>query len=76
MVDEDERNDLSFLFMLDVEKGRIRRISLHPVRIEDLGVRRANEQERQFLTRSMQAKCNAFGTTMDVEGQVGTIRMK
>lgn len=76
MVDEGERNDLSFLFMLNVEKSRIRRISLYPVRIEDLRVRRANEQEWQFLTRSMQAKCKAFGATMDVEGQVGTISMK
>lgn len=76
MVDQDERNDLSFLFMLDVEKSRIRRISLHPVRIEDLRVRRANEQERRFLTISMQAKCKAFGTIMDAEGQVGTISVK
>lgn len=73
MVDKDERNDLSFLFVLEVEKNRIGRIALHPVRIEDLGVRLANEQEWQFLKRTMQAKCRAFGTTMDVEGQVGKI---
>ena len=76
MVDKDERNDLSFLFMLDVEKNRIVRISLYPVRIEDFGVRRANEREWQFLTRTMQAKCKAFGTIMDVEGQAGTISVK
>jgi poly-gamma-glutamate synthesis protein (capsule biosynthesis protein) len=76
MVDKDERNDLSFLFMLDVEKGRIRRISLQPVRIEDLGVRRAKEEEWQFLARSMQAKCKAFGTPMVLEGQVGMISLK
>lgn len=73
MVDKDERNDLSFLIVLEGEKGCIGRIRLNPVRIEDLGVRLANEQEWQFLTRTMQAKCKAFGTTMKVEGPVGTI---
>jgi poly-gamma-glutamate capsule biosynthesis protein CapA/YwtB (metallophosphatase superfamily) len=75
-VDKDERNDLSFLFVLEGEKGRISRIRLNPVRIEDLGVRLATEQEWQFLKRTMQAKCKTFGTMMDVEGQVGTITMK
>jgi poly-gamma-glutamate capsule biosynthesis protein CapA/YwtB (metallophosphatase superfamily) len=75
MIDKDERNDLSFLFMLDVEANRIARVRLHPTRIEDLGVRLANEQEWQFLTRTMQAKCKAFGTTMKAEGQVGTIHI-
>lgn len=73
MVDKDERNDLSFLFMLEVEKNRIGRIRLYPVRIEDLAVRLANEQEWQFLTRTMQAKCKVFGTTMDIEEQSGTV---
>jgi poly-gamma-glutamate capsule biosynthesis protein CapA/YwtB (metallophosphatase superfamily) len=73
MVDKDERNDLSFLFVLEGEKGRISRIRLYPVRIEDLGVRLADEKEWQFLKRTMQAKCKAFGTMMDVEGQVGAI---
>jgi poly-gamma-glutamate synthesis protein (capsule biosynthesis protein) len=76
MVDKEERNDLSFLFMLDMEKNRIVRITLHPTRIEDLGVRRANEHEWQFLTRTMQAKCTTFGTIMDVEGQAGAISVR
>jgi hypothetical protein len=74
-VHKDEPNDLSFLFVLEGEKGRLGRIRLYPVRIEDLGVRLANEQEWQFLTRTMRAKCKAFGTMMEVEGQVGTIAL-
>ena len=35
------------------------------------GTRRWN-----FSYRTMQAKCKAFGTTMEVEGQVGTINVK
>lgn len=76
MVDKDERNDLSFLFMLDVEQGRIALIRLHPTCIEDLGVRLANDQERDFLARTMQAKCKAFGTVMSAEGPLGTINVK
>lgn len=73
MVDKDERNDLSFLFVLETEKGRVARIRLYPVRIEDFGVRLANEQEWQFLRRTMQAKCKVFGTIMEAEEQAGTI---
>ncbi|MBU6481205.1 MAG: hypothetical protein KGS09_11750 [Nitrospirae bacterium] len=41
-----------------------------------LDERLANEQEWQFLTRTMQAKCKAFGATMEVGGQVGMISVK
>ena len=75
-VNTDERNDLSFLFMLEADAGRLRRIRLHSVRIEDLAVRLADEGEWQFLMRTMQAKCRAFGTAMEVEGQTGTINVQ
>lgn len=73
MVDQDERNDLSFLFMVNVEKGRIPGISLHPIRIEDLGVSRAKEKEWEFLAQSMQAKCTAFGTSILFHDGIGSL---
>lgn len=76
MIDRDERNDLSFLFMLEVEQRRLVRIRLYPTCIEDLGVRRAHEKEWEFLARTMQTKCEPFGTVMSVEGQIGTITVK
>ena len=76
MVDKDVRNDLSFLFILEAEQDGIARITSHPIRIKDLGVRRANEQEWQFLERAMRAKCKSYGTTMDVEDRVGRINVK
>ena len=75
-VDPDERNDLSFLIILELERGSIARIVLHPVCIEDFYVRLAKDQEIAFLQRTMQAKCKAFGTIMELEGQVGTISVK
>jgi poly-gamma-glutamate capsule biosynthesis protein CapA/YwtB (metallophosphatase superfamily) len=75
MVDRDERNDLSFLFMIEAESNRISKIALYPTTIERLAVRRANQDERQFLIRTMQAKCKAFGTIMNVDDQMGTINV-
>jgi poly-gamma-glutamate synthesis protein (capsule biosynthesis protein) len=76
MIDEDERNDLSFLFMIEAEKTRTTRITLYPTRIEDCGVRLANEPEWQFLASTMWAKCKDFGTTMDVADRLGRITVK
>jgi poly-gamma-glutamate synthesis protein (capsule biosynthesis protein) len=76
MVDRDERNDLSFLFMLEGEANRISRLRLYPTRIEDMSVRLANQQEWEFLKRTMQGKCKASRTIMDVDGPTATISVK
>jgi poly-gamma-glutamate capsule biosynthesis protein CapA/YwtB (metallophosphatase superfamily) len=74
-VDKDERNDLSFLFVLELERGRIARIVLHPVCIEDLYVRLAKDQEVAFLQRTMLAKCKPFGSKILFYDGVGTIEV-
>lgn len=76
MVDEDERNDLSFLFVLDVERGRIGRIRLHPVRIEDCRVRLARDQDVLFLQKTMQAKCATLGTPIVFRDGIGTVTIR
>lgn len=73
MIDPNERNDLSFLFMLEVEQGRIARIRLHPTCIEDLGARLANEQEASFLKKSINMKCETFGVKIAFENHVGIV---
>lgn len=73
MVDSVERNDLSFLFLVEVEGNRVRQIILHPIRIEDCRVRRANEREYAFLARTMQVKCAAFETSILFREGVGTV---
>jgi poly-gamma-glutamate capsule biosynthesis protein CapA/YwtB (metallophosphatase superfamily) len=74
-VDSAERNDLSFLFILELERGRIARLVLHPVRIEDFYVRLAQDQEIPFLQRTMQAKCVAFGSRIVFHDGVGTLEL-
>lgn len=73
MVKDDERNDLSFLFVIEVERGRVARIRLHPVRIEDYRVRLARDQDVAFLQKRMQAKCAALGTPIVFRDGVGSI---
>ncbi len=73
MVDQDQHNDLSFLFILEVEKGRVARIRLYPTCVEDLRVRLANEREASFLERTMRMKCAAFGAKIDFANSVGLV---
>ena len=63
-VDPDERNDLSFLFVLELDGARVERLVLHPVAIEGCRVRRAKGAEVTFLQESMRTRCAAFGTSL------------
>jgi poly-gamma-glutamate synthesis protein (capsule biosynthesis protein) len=74
-VDSDERNDLSFLFILELGRGSIARIVLHPVCIEDLYVRLAKDKEIAFLQRTMQAKCASFGSRIVFHDGVGMLEV-
>jgi poly-gamma-glutamate synthesis protein (capsule biosynthesis protein) len=75
-IDSAERNDLSFLFIVELERGRIARIVFHPVCIEDFYVRLAKDQEIAFLQRTMQAKCATFGTAVGFQDGTGTIAVQ
>jgi poly-gamma-glutamate synthesis protein (capsule biosynthesis protein) len=74
-VDSTERNDLSFLFILELVRGRIAHIVLHPVCIEDLYVRLAKDEEIAFLQKTMQAKCASFGSRTLFHDGVGTLEL-
>ena len=76
MIDQNERNDLSFLFLLETERGRIARIRLYPTCIEDLGVRLANERDMSFLKRTMGMKCAAFGVNIEFDNHVGMVTIE
>jgi poly-gamma-glutamate synthesis protein (capsule biosynthesis protein) len=74
-VDPAERNDLSFLFMLELERSRITHIVFYPVRIEDFYVRLAKDEEVAFLQRTIQAKCAAFGSRILFHNGIGTVEV-
>lgn len=72
-VEERERNDLSFVFLLDLDRHRVRRVRLHPVAIDRFRVRTAERHEASFLMARMRSKCAAFGSAVEVREGVGTV---
>lgn len=72
-VDPAERNDLSFLFGVELGRRHIQRIRLYPVRIDNFQVRQATGSEVAFLQKSMTAKCAAFGSKVDFKNGIGAI---
>jgi poly-gamma-glutamate synthesis protein (capsule biosynthesis protein) len=73
-VDPAERNDLSFLFRVEVEDKIIRRLVLHPVKIGHFQVNRAAGADAAWVIAWMQARCARFGTPL-VE-QDGVLRLE
>jgi poly-gamma-glutamate capsule biosynthesis protein CapA/YwtB (metallophosphatase superfamily) len=61
-VDEIQRNDQSFVFVVEVEGGRIAGLELHPTVIRNMQSRRAQEPERQAIVAKMRRLCDEFGT--------------
>jgi poly-gamma-glutamate capsule biosynthesis protein CapA/YwtB (metallophosphatase superfamily) len=67
-IDPIERNDRSFLFIAELDDGRVQRIRLHPVAIEDCRVRRARGAEVRFLQERMQTRLAVLGSTVEILG--------
>jgi len=67
-VDPIERNDRSFLFIAELDDGRVQRIRLHPVAIEDCRVRRARGAEVRFLQERMRTLSAELGTVVETCG--------
>jgi len=72
-VDPDERNDLSFLYSVEENLGRVDRIQLYPVRIENFQVHRATGSDLAFLQHSLPTKCVSFNTDVTFQDGIGTI---
>jgi poly-gamma-glutamate synthesis protein (capsule biosynthesis protein) len=61
-VDAIERNDESFVFVLDTDRHAVREISLHPTLIRNMQARRAGHDRAPIIAGKMQALCREFGT--------------
>lgn len=66
-VDPVERNDLQFLFRLELGAGALARLEVVPVRIDDCRVRHARGAERAWLLEQMPALSREFGTEWEEE---------
>jgi poly-gamma-glutamate synthesis protein (capsule biosynthesis protein) len=65
-VDRVERNDLSFLFVLEVERHAVTALTLYPTAIEDFHVRRAAGAEVDFLMHRISTLSAELGTQVRV----------
>ena len=74
-VDPAERNDLSFLFVLDLEQTRLRLVRLYPVAIEGCQVRLAGEREMAWLEQQMRSKCAVFRTQLEFQNGQGVVTL-
>lgn len=59
-IDEIERNDESFIFMIELEAKEIKKIKLYPVVIRDFQAVIASAVEAEAITKKMQALCEEF----------------
>jgi len=75
-VDPTERNDLSFLFVLDIQNGHLQDLHLHPVLIDNCRVGIATGRDAAHLERHMQAKCRPFGSTLTFQNHVGVMTVR
>jgi poly-gamma-glutamate synthesis protein (capsule biosynthesis protein) len=74
-VDPVERNDQSFIFTVDVEGGRLRRVLLQPTMIEDCQAQLASGGEAAKILAKMNFLCAQLGTPLRCEGGTGEIEI-
>lgn len=73
MIDPEERNDRSFLFVVEVRQWRVYQIRLHPVTIQDLRVRRASGEEAHFVLERMRQRSAELGSVVNIQDSLGIL---
>ncbi len=66
-VDEQLRNDLSALFVVDLAATGVESVEVVPVRIDDMQVKLARGQDREWFVERFGARCARLGTTLTAE---------
>jgi poly-gamma-glutamate capsule biosynthesis protein CapA/YwtB (metallophosphatase superfamily) len=61
-VDEIERNDESFVFVVDVSGGRLERLRLYPTQIADCQAKMARGDRAIEIAEKMAQLCTEMGT--------------
>lgn len=66
-IDRYHRNDLSFLFQLNLEKGMMKEIELVPTKIYDFHANTTSLMEAELVIKRMVYRCNRLGTRCIVD---------
>jgi len=61
-IDQIERNDESFIFVIEVQNGLIEGLKLYPTLIRDFQARMAHGVDRERIVEKMEHLCADFGT--------------
>jgi poly-gamma-glutamate capsule biosynthesis protein CapA/YwtB (metallophosphatase superfamily) len=72
-VDEIERNDQSFIFVLEIEQERIARVRLYPTVIDGFHASIAHGREADDILDRMRRLCERFGSCLKVDAAVGVL---
>jgi len=75
-VDEIERNDESFVFMIDIEPGNLRGIILYPTVIKNFQARLAKGNEAENIALKMQTLSAEFQTPFDWNAEKTILTVK
>jgi poly-gamma-glutamate synthesis protein (capsule biosynthesis protein) len=75
-VDAELRNDLSALFLLELDGSVVRRLELLPVHIRDLGVWIARGPVRALIVKRMTELCADLGTELEDRGEPGPVEVR
>jgi poly-gamma-glutamate synthesis protein (capsule biosynthesis protein) len=75
-VDEELRNDLSALFLLELEDGAVRRLELLPVQIRRQQVWLARGSERALFVKRMVELCAELGSQLDERAEPGSLSVR
>lgn len=75
-VDEVERNDQSFVFVVEVEQGRTRRLELYPTVIRNFQARRASGFEAGEIAKKMQRLCAALDAKASWRAEKGVLEIR
>ncbi|MFB6150834.1 MAG: CapA family protein [Haloarculaceae archaeon] len=68
-VDPELRNDLSFLFVADVDRSGVRQLRLEPVVIRDCAVFAAGSPAAGWVRDAMRERSREFGTDFERDGE-------
>ncbi|MCL4361234.1 CapA family protein [Candidatus Dependentiae bacterium] len=70
MVDEKLRNDLSFLFNIEIENKKLKRLYLLPVKIENMQVNIANRGDAQTIIDMIKKRSSPFETRFEQKDHI------
>jgi poly-gamma-glutamate synthesis protein (capsule biosynthesis protein) len=73
-ADRDLRNDLGLLWLVELEPEGVGRVRALPLALDYCFTRVASPAEADWIVRRMQALCASFGTEVDVQEGMITLR--